>query len=204
MPLSLTSHAAAAMNARMPTGIVRSVARKVGYARSLASLPRAPAVEAPAVGRVTSAGVWKDDAVHAALAAVLGAALAPALRPEFEWYLTRGAFFHNDAHYAGVLFGVWCVAGPPAELLFPRADLRLDASPGAVAIFDPFEVHGVLSPGRILYAADDYQHAAPNVFVGFELELTPTVTTAFDVGPASDAPTLSSASRIDATTGAVV
>jgi hypothetical protein len=204
MPFTLTSHDAAALNARAATGLARALARKVGHARSLAGLPEPPAAQASVPGRVSSAGVWRDGKVHAALAAIVGPALVPALRTQFEWYLTRGAFFHNDAHYEGVLFGIWCVAGPPAELVLPRLGLRFDASPGALTVFDPFEVHGVLRPGRSTYAADDYQDAVPSVFVGFELELTPLVATAFEVGPACVAPTLSSATRINAATGAVV
>jgi hypothetical protein len=166
-----------------------------------------PAIEAPAqpalaVGRVQSAGTWTDAHVRTALADLLGTPLAAALRPAFEWYLCRGAFFHNDAHYDGVLFGVWCVCGPPADLVFPRARLRLDASPGCAAVFDPFEIHGVLAPGRLRYAAEDYDRAAPSVFIGFELTLDEAVARAFRVPPTADGRTVSSATRIDAVTGA--
>jgi hypothetical protein len=204
MPLTLISHGAAALNARMPAGGVRGVAGKIGYAHSADRLPDPPAGEVPRPGRVCSAGAWQSALVHSALAAMLGAPLAPSLRTRLEWYLTRGAFFHNDAHYEGVLFGVWCIAGPPAELVFPRLGVRIDASPGRLAVFDPFEVHGVLSPGRDRYASEDYDHSPASVFVGFELELTAAVAQTFDVAPAADAPTLSSATRIDPTTGAVV
>ena len=81
------------------------------------------------------------------LAEALGTRLGAALRMDFEWYYCRGAFFHNDAHYDARLFGVWCIEGPPMQLVFPRAALRLAVAPTSVVIFDPFEVHGVLAPG---------------------------------------------------------
>jgi hypothetical protein len=202
--LSLTAHHAAALNARTPSGRLRGVARKVAHTRLNDSLSDAPPMQTAPPGRVASAGVWQSEQVYATLAGALGSRFAPSLRRQFEWYLARGAFFHNDAHYEDVLFGIWCVAGPPAELVFPRLGLRLDAAPGALAIFDPFEVHGLLSPGRTAYAAADYMQSAPSVFVGFELELAPAVAAAFEVEPAGDAPTMSSATRIDAATGAVV
>jgi hypothetical protein len=37
--------------------------------------------------------------------------------------------------------------GPPMQLVFPRAALRLPIGPASVVVFDPFEVHGVLAPG---------------------------------------------------------
>ena len=69
-------------------------------------------------------------------------------------------------------------------------------------MFDPFEVHGVLAPGRDRYAAEDYANAATSVFIGFELALTDAVTQAFRLSPVSSAPTLSSRTRIAAATGA--
>ncbi len=77
------------------------------------------------VGKVHAAGVWRDAAVHRHLAQALGTRLASALRTDFEWYHCRGAFFHNDAHYDARLFGVWCIEGPPMQLVFPRAAVRI-------------------------------------------------------------------------------
>jgi hypothetical protein len=202
MPLQLIPHDAPAASAAGPSGSLRGLATAVGHARALAPTLATPTGEAPAVGRVTSRGRWDDEAVRRALRDVLGAALAPALRAGFEWYLCRGAFFHTDAHYDGVLFGVWSVAGPAADIVFPRAGLRVDGSPGHVAIFDPFEVHGVLARGRERYAAEDYAAAAANVFIGFELALTDAVADAFRLAPAGSGRTLSSRTRVAAATGA--
>ena len=98
------------------------------------------------------------------LAEALGTRLGAALRLDFEWYYCRGAFFHNDAHYDARLFGVWCIEGPPMQLVFPRAALRLAIAPTSVVVFDPFEVHGVLAPGCDTYAANDYLSAEASVF----------------------------------------
>ena len=76
--------------------------------------------------------------------------------PTFEWYVCRGAFFHTDAHYANVLFGVWYIDGPPVDLVFPRIRRRVARAPGFIDVFDPFEVHGVLHPGVSEYRAADY------------------------------------------------
>ncbi len=154
------------------------------------------------VGRVHSAGKWTDPAVHTAVAAALDAPLRPALRTGFEWYLCRGAFFHTDAHYPDVLFGVWYVMGPACEIVFPRAKLRVAAAPGALLVFDPFEVHGVLAPGAAAYRADDYVQTPTSVFVGFELELTDIVRSHFDmVHVPNDARIISSTTRVSAETG---
>lgn len=154
-------------------------------------------------GRVVSGGRWTDEGIRTELAAILGPGLAPALRSEFEWYMCRGAFFHTDAHFEGVLFGVWSLAGPPVEIVFPRAGVRVDGSPGYVVVFDPFEVHGVLRPGRAHYAADEYADAEASVFIGFELTLTEAVAGAFRVAPTGSGRTLSSSTRVAAGTGAL-
>jgi hypothetical protein len=204
MPLALIAHGGSPVNARTSSGRLRGVAGKLGHGRCISTgAPALPVVDVAAPGRVTSAGSWTSAAVTAALSEVLGDELAPALRPTFEWYVACGAFFHNDAHYEDVLFGVWCIAGPPAELVFPRARVRLDASPSTVAVFDPFEVHGVLRPGQMTYTPGDYADAQPSVFVGFELSLTGPVAEHFAVAAASDGAVISSQTRIDAATGAL-
>jgi hypothetical protein len=157
----------------------------------------------PIIGRVQAGGTWSDGLVHAALAQALDPLPGHALRQTFEWYQCRGAFFHTDAHYADVLFGVWYVEGPPIDLVFARAALRIAARPGTIVVFDPFEVHGVLRPGATEYRADDYAGCAASVFVGFELELDDTVRVAFELAaPAADARLVSSGTRVMPTTGA--
>ena len=126
---------------------------------------------------------------------------AAALRPEFEWYYCRGAFFHNDAHYDARLFGVWYIEGPPMQLVFPRAALRVDIAPSSVVVFDPFEVHGVLAPGSRTYAANDYQTVSASVFVGFELDINDDVADAFDIDDDVTGQVISSRTRIDPAIG---
>jgi len=122
-----------------------------------------------------------------------------------EWYGCRGAFFHNDAHYDGVLFGVWSVAGPQRELVFPRLDRRLPARIGSIVVFDPFEPHAVLDTGAVRYCRDDYEAAQANLFLGFEIALTPKVRNAFGIEAAqANVPTLSSRIAINPETGALV
>jgi len=159
------------------------------------------------VGRVCTAGAWEDAAVHAALSDALEAPLRPALRRGFEWHLCRSAFFHTDAHYGDVLFGVWCAAGPAMELVFPRAGVRLRSEPGTIAIFDPFEVHGVLHAGVREYRTEDYAGTAISAFVGFELTIDDAVRECFGItripqDSAPDARIVSSGTRVAATTGA--
>ncbi len=155
-------------------------------------------------GRVVTGGTFESTEARAAIASELGPDLAPSLRPTFEWYLCRGAFFHNDAHYGGVLFGVWCTDGPPRELVFPRLGLRVPAAIGDWAVFDPFEPHAVLDPGTSAYLRDHYLQAAPSVFAGFEIALDDAVRSVFAIGaPAPAALELSSRSRVNAQTGAV-
>ncbi|HVE89939.1 MAG TPA: hypothetical protein VNA44_09585 [Burkholderiaceae bacterium] len=141
--------------------------------------------------------------MHARLAESLGALLGPALRGDFEWYYCRGAFFHNDAHYDARLFGVWCIDGPAAEIVFPRAAVRVAAAPSCIVVFDPFEVHGVLAPGCSTYAASDYQGARPSVFLGFELDITAALADAFGISNGASGQMISSRTRIDATSGAI-
>lgn len=187
---------------------LRPVARRLAHAFGSPSAPlvgRAKTLEVsdPAVGRVQSGGAWTDAEVHTRIAELLEPELRQALRKGFEWYVCRGAFFHNDAHYAHVLFGVWYIVGPPVDLVFPRIGQRLAMHPGSLAIFDPFEVHGVLRPGASEYLAADYIDCAPSVFVGFELQLDDVVASRFDVTAHSGgARLISSATRVVAATGA--
>ncbi len=161
------------------------------------------AIDACAPGRVVSGGTFELADAHRALATALGPVLAASLRRSFEWYVCRGAFFHNDAHFAGVLFGVWCVAGPPREVVFPRLGLRAAAAPGDWVVFDPFEPHAVLDPGARTYQRARYSDAAPNVFAGFELELNEATCAAFSIAKEVQGIELSSRTRINAETGAI-
>jgi hypothetical protein len=157
-----------------------------------------------ATGRVHGLGRLADDAVHAALAGALPPELRGALRRSFEWYACRGAFFHNDAHYGGVLFGAWCVAGPAREILFARAGARCRASPGDWVVFDPFEPHAVLDAGADAYRRRRYEGAPASVFLGFELELDAPVRRAFGIeAPPASGPLLASSVAINAETGAL-
>jgi len=155
-----------------------------------------------AVGHVHSAGRWSDHRAHQQIAATLDPPLRPALRPSFEWYLCRGAFFHTDAHYANVLFGIWYIDGPPVDIAFARARVRVGAEPGTLVLFDPFEVHGVLQPGALAYQAEDYRDDKISVFAGFELELDASVRASFDMSadPAR-ARVVSSATRVSSASG---
>jgi hypothetical protein len=194
--------------ARSPHGL-RALAQAVGSGH--AAVPDALAARAAdvgradgTVGRVLSGGRWDDPTVHATLSGCLPPPLRDSLATTFEWYVCRGAHFHNDAHYAEVLFGVWTVAGPPVDIVFARAGLRVAGGPGRVLVFDPFEVHGVLAPGAARYAAADYADAAASVFVGFELALTPAVQRAFGIGEAPPGRVVSSATRVAADSGLFV
>lgn len=187
---------------------LRPVARRLAHAfgspsAQLADRARAVDVANPLVGRVQPGGAWSDANVHARIAELIEPPLRPALRQGFEWHVCRGAFFHTDAHYASVLFGVWYIVGPPVDLVFPRIGRRVAAHPGVLTIFDPFEVHGVLTPGATEYRSADYLDCAPSVFVGFELDLDDAVASRFDVtAHAADARLISSATRVVAATGA--
>ena len=160
------------------------------------------AVVAP--GRVHGLGRFADPRVHATLAAALPATLRSSLRSEFEWYACRGAFFHNDAHFGDVLFGAWCLAGPPREIVFARADVRCPAGPGDWVAFDPFEPHAVLESGASRYRRDHYEGAPVSLFLGFELELDEPVRQAFVISTApAAAAVLASSVAINAETGAL-
>jgi hypothetical protein len=156
-------------------------------------------------GRVESKGSFEHPGFGDLIRSALPSALGRFLRARLEWYACRGAFFHNDAHYDGVLFGVWCVLGPPRELVFPRLNARLPAAVGDLCLFDPFEPHGVLRPGATTYDGDDYAAAEPSLFLGFEIELASPVRTAFGIeAPAPGRPTYSSRIAIHPVTGARV
>lgn len=154
-------------------------------------------------GRVESAGKWADAHASARLAEALGQ-LAHALRPTFEWYICRGAFFHTDAHYTDVMFGVWYLDGPPVDIVFARAGVRVAALAGSIVVFDPFEVHGVLHVGASEYVAADYADAPPSVFAGFELELDDAVRASFGItDAAAGTRVVSTHTRVSAATGAL-
>ena len=189
-------------------GVARSIAKAIAFGEctpDAALLAHAQDIGGSdsAVGKVHATGTWQAPAVHAQLAAALGAPLGPALQANFEWYYCRGAFFHNDAHYEGRLFGVWCIAGPPIELVFPRAAVRIAAGLGTLVVFDPFEIHGVLALGCSTYAATDYQGADTSVFLGFELGITPAVADAFDIHSDLSGQVISSRTRISAASGTI-
>ncbi len=206
--MQLLMHTAPPASALATAGSARPVAGRLAFGRCVpeaALLARAQAVglDIGAAGKVQARGSWRDPRVHAQLCAALGVALAPAVRSDLEWYTCRGAFFHNDAHYEARLFGVWCIAGPESEIVFPRAALRLPAGPGSIAVFDPFEVHGVLAPGRTAYEADDYHAAEPSVFVGFELDISAGIAETFAILGRPRGRVISSRTRIDSATGAI-
>ena len=166
------------------------------------ALPEAAASMPP--GRVHGLGRFASKAIHQALAGVLPLELRTSLRSGFEWYACRGAFFHNDAHYGGVLFGAWCAAGPRREIVFSRANACYPAGPGDWVVFDPFEPHAVLDPGAGVYRREHYEGAPASLFLGFELELDRRVRAAFGIGPApAQAPVLASSVAINAETGAL-
>jgi len=182
-----------------------------GIARRLLSGHRpVPAIALPDVatvnipGRVFGLGRFRDQAVSTSLCAALPEALRTALRPDLEWYACRGAFFHNDAHYGGVLFGAWCIDGPRREIVFARSGVRLPASPGDWIVFDPFEPHGVLDEGAIRYERRRYVGAPASIFIGFELALDVKVLSEFGIASAAaGAPVLASGAAINAETGAL-
>jgi hypothetical protein len=172
-------------------------------ARAAAARVRLDPQAAP--GRVQSAGTVEDETLTAQLRAALPAAIGQALRTRMEWYSCRGAFFHNDAHYGDVLFGAWCLAGPPRELVFPRIGLRVPARVGDMVVFDPFEPHAVLNPGAKQFRHADYESAEPSLFLGFEIELREPACALFAIGePAAGSRTiLSSQVAVHAVTGAL-
>lgn len=202
------AHSAPVAGCLTTSGNSRSIAGKIAFGEhaadaALTSRARNVMRNDYQAGRVHSLSAWRDTAVAAQLGSALGAPLASALRADFEWYQCRGAFFHNDAHYDARLFGIWCIVGPLAEIVFPRAGLRLAAGPGSITIFDPFEVHGVLAPDCSRYSADDYEDAEASVFLGFELDITPMVAEAFGISAAVHGRVISSRTRIAADSGAL-
>lgn len=205
-PMQLLSLVASPLGARQDD-VARMLATRVAHGRQTPTAPllaRAAAVRQVAVcpaGRIESGGTWTNSDAHALLSRALGSTLAPALRTGFEWYLCRGAFFHNDAHYGNVLFGVWCIEGPPVDLVLPRAQVRVPLAPGAIAVFDPFEIHGVLHRGAAQWQAEDYESEEVSVFLGFELELDAGVRAEFGVADGVDGPMISSRTRVSATSG---
>jgi hypothetical protein len=187
---------------------LRPVARRIAHAfrrppAEVVAGAGSVATDRLGIGRVHSAGSWSDAEVHCEIAAALDAPLRPALRHSLEWYLCRGAHFHTDAHYSDVLFGVWYILGPAVDIVFARAGQRVAADPGALVIFDPFEVHGVLRRDATQYRNEDYAECLPSVFVGFEIELRDEVTSRFDMtANPTVARVVSSATRVSAVTGA--
>jgi hypothetical protein len=154
-------------------------------------------------GKVESGGTFEERSLAELIRRALPAPLAGFLRAKMEWYGCRGAFFHNDAHYDDVLFGVWCILGPPRDLVFSRVAARVPAVVGGLAVFDPFEPHAVLSPGSRTYQSEDYEAADLSVFLGFEIELAPAVRSALGIGPPhAGAATYSSRIAIHPATGA--
>lgn len=173
-----------------PTAATRSSAREISRRSAQA-------------GKVHSGGLWRQPAAHARLADALGTPLEAALKPDFEWYFCRGAFFHNDAHYDARLFGIWCIQAHSIDLVFPRAAVRVPLQPGAIVVFDPFEVHGVLTQGCTEYAAADYRDADTAVFLGFEVALTRETAAVLDICHEVAGPVISSRTRICANSGAI-
>ena len=202
------SHDAPIASALSVAGTARLIARTIAFGERAPdhALSRRAHAIAPAkavAGKVHALGSWHDPVVHAQLAETLGMPLAAALRPDFEWYSCRGAFFHNDAHYDARMFGVWCVAGLPMDLVFPRAEVRLSIEAAHIVVFDPFEVHGVLIPSADVYKSSDYQDAATSVFLGFELDITPTVAAVFSIHAGAQGYVISSRTRINANDGTI-
>ena len=122
---------------------------------------------------------------------------------DFEWYFCRGAFFHNDAHYDARLFGIWCIQAPSIDLVFSRLGIRVPLWLGTLVVFDPFEVHGVLASCRSVYAASDYREMDSAVFLGFELDITPEIARACEIGNDLEGAVISSRTRICASSGAI-
>jgi len=153
---------------------------------------------------VYALGDFADEALARRLTGHLPGDNALQIRPRFEWYACRGAGFHTDAHYTGVLFGAWCLSGPARDVLFPRGALRAPAAVGDLVVFDPFEPHAVLEAGQLQYDRDLYTNAEPSVFLGFEVLLDAAACAHFGVGPepsngerlASDVPINAESGRI--------
>ena len=130
--MQFTSHSGAPLSCLDAAGTARSIADKIAFGQLSQQVPalqaRARDLRDPDFGRWT-----------ASTRAVPGAIprYTHNWRPRWETrsavlYVTTSsgiaaaaAFFHNDAHYEGRLFGTWCIAGPELELVFPRASVRL-------------------------------------------------------------------------------
>jgi len=208
-------HAPFAVRCESDRQVARGVAGRILHGQSAPVailIAAAHAVRArlgPDVGRVLSGGMIDDaaqvDLVRGALVAALPASLWVHLRPSLEWYGCRGAAFHNDAHYADVLFGAWCIDGPTREIVFPRVATRVTATTGDWVVFDPFEPHAVLIPGRDRYRGDDYNAGdAVSVFLAFELDLAQPLREIFSIGAVAEhAQLLASRVPIHAETGAI-
>ena len=206
--MRLIAHAAPAASCLHASGNIRSIANKVAFGEctaeaTLVARARSVMLSDVSAGKVHTLGTLREPKIHAQLGASLGALLMPALRPDLEWYQCRGAFFHNDAHYDARLFGIWCIVGPPARARLSRGRrcvwLR---GPGSIAVFDPFEVHGILAPQCAAYVADDYEDAEASIFLGFELDITPAIAAAFGIKPGAEGRVISTRTRIAADTGA--
>ena len=208
MSVEWVKHHAPAASCLSAGGAARSIATKFAVSQrhpSDALVQRAYELQrsdSGAPGRVQSMGEWRDPVARAELGTSLGP-LSVALRSGFEWYRCRGAFFHNDAHYDARMFGVWYIAGPSVELVFPRAAARSAITVGSIVVFDPFEVHGVLAPGCVAYSADDYQRAESSIFLGFELDLTPQIAAAFGIEAAVRGSVISTHTRVCAISGSL-
>lgn len=153
-------------------------------------------------GRVVGLGQFVDPTLAAFVSRYLRGSLD--VRPRFEWYACRGAGFHNDAHYGGVLFGAWCVSGPRRDIVFARTGLRAAVGAQDFVVFDPFEPHAVLDPDSDTYVRERYLEAEPNLFIGFEIELTVAACNSFAISAVVDgAVELSSRVPINPETGAL-
>jgi len=195
---------------RVSAGTTRALARRLWCGRmrapdGLQQRANELAAQVPAVpGRVHALGRFEDGAATLALSTCLPPSQAAVLRPQFEWYGCRGAGFHTDAHYDCVLFGAWCLAGPEREIVFARSGLRLACSAGELVVFDPFEPHAVLDAGRLHYAREHYVDSPGSILLAFELELTAPLREEFGIAePAPDAFRISSATAVNAETGAL-
>ncbi len=194
----------------LSAGAGRSLARRVwhGQAPASAALRQRAGqrgLESPQLpGRVHQLGRFEDENAFHALHTSLPTALAAALRAQFEWYGCRGAGFHTDAHYDAVLFGAWCLAGPPRDIAFDGRT-RLRCAAGDLVVFDPFQPHAVLDPAQPLYRREHYEGAPASVFAGFELELSDPVRQCFGIGPAEPGSfSIGSATAVNAETGQIV
>jgi hypothetical protein len=195
---------------QMSAGTARALAQRIWHGHLCAPVDlqqRASqlAADAPNLpGRVHALGRFQDKAAGLALRGCLPVPLAALLRPQFEWYGCRGAGFHTDAHYDAVLFGSWCLAGPRRDIVFARSGLRLSCIAGDLIVFDPFEPHAVLLAGHGRYDREHYLDSPANIFLAFELELTAPLRDQFGIGyPAPDAIRISSATAVNAETGAI-